>query len=68
MDVPSNPSEITAHALAKAWEYAEMAEAALTPVGMPGPDPTRPQDLATISEAWATIALVGVEWGHLSTK
>jgi hypothetical protein len=67
MDVPRNPSEITAYALAKAWEYAELAETAVTPEGMPGPDPTRPQNLATISTAWATIALVGVEWGHLST-
>ena len=68
MDVPHNPSEIRTQALAKAWEYAEQAEEALTPVGMPGPDPTRPQNLAMISEAWAAIALVGVEWGHLSTK
>ena len=68
MDVPHNPSEIRAYALAKAWEYAELAELALTPEGMPGPDPTRPQNLAMISGAWATIALVGVERGHLSTS
>jgi hypothetical protein len=68
VDVPSTPSEIRDYALARAWEYAELAEAALTPVGMPGPDPTRPQNLATISEAWATIAMVGVGWSHLGSE